>query len=310
MNLNRMLTNHENVSALRGTRMGRPVKSEKEALEECKGSKAQSADPILVEETVETAEPVLEVVQSRITKSPRGDFLFFDVPYQGRVIPCVERPMENLDWGHEKSQSQHLEWLASKSNHWHERTMADMELEYQMLRISFDLRNDSQYGDCAIQYLTGILPLYGAHLCTADSIYYENSTQAVIINKGSVPSQKKRARIPIFSNEKALPLSNIRRPAELDQINTLEESAKDFLKQFLGFGWERAGIVWSYVGARNMSLLPATGLYTYSPLPNEPRCRFSGIISVEPNWIVIGEILPGLDQYKALPVVLRSDEGR
>jgi len=294
------------VGVLSGTWMGRRVKTPEEVMEEINHSKSQTEEQIPIEEIVDASDT--ELIISKITEKTNGSFLFFDVPYQGRILPCVERPMFHLDCGEIKTQSKHLEWLAREPHGGYRHTLADMELEYQMLRISFDLRTDSQYRDTARKYLSRILPLYEGRVCTADRIIYESSTYAVITNKGRVKSQSKRARIPEFDNEKSLPLSNVRNPDQLEQINLLNESTQDFLKQFLGRGWERAGIVLSYAGARNMSLLPGTGLYTYTPLPNRDPEEFNGTIILEPNWIVIGAMLPKSYPGKAIPVILKPAE--
>lgn len=218
-------------NALKGTRMGRPVKTEAEVLEEFRDYKAPEGSGLA----------------GRIGRLPNGNFLFFDVPYQGRALPCIERPMQLLDNGKEKSLAEHLAWLLEPQNNMAEFTIADMELEFQLARISFELCDAAQFGDLARQYIEGTRTLYSRKLFTADRFdYFPGRMGGIITNLGKIPSKHKRVIIPSYPSE-VYGLSVSRPESELDRISRVDLSTKRFLSAFLGLGADRAGAIFSYL---------------------------------------------------------------
>ncbi len=196
-----------------------------------------------------------------ISKNANGNFLFFDVPYQNRIIECIERPMAYVDGGNTKTQAQHLEWLLDKKNNPGGFTLADNELEYQLCRMSFDLRSDSTCGTLANEYIAKIRELYENWCVSADHIQYETVLEAIITNKGSIVSNPKRVIIPEFEDNYFV-LSNKRSEVQLNQINPMDDRLKIFLKTYLGVGFEQAGIIFSYCASRKGKSLRETRVWT------------------------------------------------
>jgi len=232
--------------AMRGTRMGRHVKTPEEVIEECRNYP--------VSETTGT--------KGRMDRLPNGNFLFFDVMYQGEKLPCIERPMEYLDHGKPKSLDEHLAWLFEPSNNMTEYTIADMELEYQMARISFELRDDARFGELARQYIEGMHTLYAHQLFTADRFdYFPGKLGAIVTNKGKIPSNPKRVIVPMYPSG-FNSLSSPRSESELDKTSRIDIQTKRFLSSFLGLGGEWAGVIFSYLAPRQGSHLRGTRIRT------------------------------------------------
>ena len=194
-----------NFHILHGTRMGRKVNQVDEVLAEFKNYKPETETPAMLppEAGLPVASPAnpIPTIDSRIERLPNGHFRFYQVSYQGGVLDCIERPMQYLDGGAQKTQQGHLDWLAEPANNMTEYTLADMELEFQMARISFTLRDDSQFGTAARQYIEQIRTLYDSWIVTADHIEYQScGLEAVIINKGKIPSKpQKQVIIPTYT---------------------------------------------------------------------------------------------------------------
>ena len=206
-----------------------------------------------------------------IRKNATGNFLFFDVPYQGRVIECIERPMNYIDSGNTKTQTAHLKWLADQKNNPEGFTLADSELEYQLCRMSFNLRADGTCGALANEYITTIRELYNNWIVTADHIQYGSGLEAVITNKGSIASKPKSGVIIPTYNGDHVVLSDERPETELDTIKPVDQKTNTFLKQYLGVGSEHAGKIFPYCATRKGTNLRETQLWA----PNEQdRARF------------------------------------
>jgi len=246
--------------------------------------------------------------ETRMVQVSGDTFQFFGVPYQGGVLPCIERTMQYLDGGVEKNQDKHLEWLAEPANNPNDWTLADMELEYQMLRMSFELRNHQTFGAVASEYIKQIRELYDNGIVTADHIeYLPDGLEAVITNKGSVPTQpEKRVIIPTYTNNRFL-LSKERPEAQLDTIEIQDQQTNEFLQSYLGRGYEQAGAIFSYCSSRNNTQLRKTQLWT--PDPNDrirsPQ-RVGGLgfgSDVGVDIYVAYEDVNG--SWRALPVAIR-----
>lgn len=247
------------ISALSGTRMGRKVKTVDQVLAECANNRINTSDVEISnpEDSAETPSVSQtegsDAIASKIKLLENGNFLFFDVPYQGGVLDGVERPMRFLDDGAEKTQEEHLLWLSKRNNKpygpgW---TMADMELEYQLLRICFDLRTDKTFGAIANSYIQQIGLFYDSWILTADRITNNGGLESVITNKGTIQSSAKKVLVPAFNGE-SLVLSREREETELDSVYATGSITDDFLKSYLGVGSERAGIILSYCATRKL----------------------------------------------------------
>lgn len=297
-------------NSLKGTRMGRPVKSEAEVLEECRNYQTTSGQATSLEELSldvggigdsQAIDPA--AVTSRMSKQLSGSFIFYDVPYQGGVLPCVERPLRFLDNRKSKTQEQHLQWLCDPANNMTEYTIADMELEYQFLRISFDLRNHLIFGQYARRYLAEYQALDNPFIVTADQInYFPGLLDAVIKSKSSIQSKSKTVPIPVYPNSLSV-LSYERPEQELNLINALDNDTISLLGLYLGEGFERAGAILPYAFKRKNGDLRRTLLATpdFQFRIKNPTCAGGFGLLNTGQLIVSSQIL---HQGHALPVAL------
>jgi len=242
--------------------------------------------------------------ETRVVQVSGDTFQFFGVPYQGGVLPCIERTLQYLDGGVEKNQEKHLEWLAEPANNPQNWTMADMELEYQMLRISFELRNHPTLGAVASEYIKQIRELYDKWIVTADHIeYLPSGLEAVITNKGKIPSQpQKRVIIPTYTGDYSL-LSKERPESQFETIETIDPLTSEFLQSYLGQGHEQAGAVFSYCASRKNGNHRETRLWTPATNNRTQWRMWVGGLGVDDfdNFSVYANYLVN-DEWWALPV--------
>jgi len=294
-------------------RGGRRVLSEKEALEEIAGYGSAEA-PIVEVPSPGPVKPVgmLGSIENHIVQVSNDTFQFFDVPYQGGVLPCIERTLQYLDGGVKKTQEKHLEWLAEPANNPNGWTIADMELEYQMLRISFELRNHPALGAVASEYIKQIRELYDCWILTADYIEYSpGGLEAVITNKGNIPSKsEKRIQIPTYT-EDHLVLSHRRLESQLDIIAINDQPTNDLLKSYLGHGFEQAGVVFSYCARRDRTRLRETRLWTpRAKFRTQSAQRVGGLNGLNYTRFSISTAYEVPLRGFALPVALKSIEAQ
>lgn len=261
------------VSILGPPRSGRRVLTEKQALDELTKSGAFESpvggamDTGIVSPSgvlAPLSNGVSGVGSSRIEQVTSDTFRFYDVPYQDGVIPCIERPMQYISNKKEKTQKQHFEWLAQAKDHdgW---TLADMELEYQMLRISFELRNHPALGPVAAEYIRQARMLFVQWITTADLIEFTpGGINAKIINKGLfTPKPEKQVDIPCYADD-YFKLSEPREEKQLYQVNRFDEFTRPFLETFLGQGYANAGAIFSYCSSRTQNQLRDSRIFTPS----------------------------------------------
>lgn len=187
---------------------------------------------------------------SHLRKTSEGHFLFFNVPYQGGVLPCVERPMDYIDGAQKKSQQEHLDWLADPQNGMTDYTLGDMELEYQLAMISYCLRSEPGEALLAQEYITRMQDLYMHGIVTADRIEYFPGVKAVITNHGKINlGSKKIVKVPLFKSG-YFTLSSERPERNLGQVRGISGRVSAFLDDYLGYGFNLAGAFCSYLTPR------------------------------------------------------------
>ena len=244
------------LTALYGSRMGRKVEDPATVIAECeKLWSKNSHDTHAVETPGEVITPAIGQHPSEL------GFYFFGIPYQGGIVDCLFRPLKYLDNGEEKTPAEHLKWLADRQNHpvpnW---TVPDLELEYQLARTSFNLKDHPRFGKAAKKYLKGIGERLEQKIVTSDSIGpIVTGIEVTIQNKSGIGhSQEKRYVHPGVT---LYQLSTIRPVGALRRTSPINANIAQVLNTIFGSGYEEAGIVFSYLCSRTNRKLVATNLF-------------------------------------------------
>jgi len=265
------------IRALSGTFMGRKVQDPKKVIEELL---AQDRKDNGLENIVEPGKTGVKTrpIRKRKPKSTigidqNGTFLFFKVPYQGRILATVERPMAFCSDGKEAKLREHLTYL--RHHALLDYTIANMELEYQMMRIAFELRDHPKFGQLSVKYNLKMRPIYTAGVLTADSLTYSKKPNVHIVNFGKVTSGDISAHLPYLYNGKDI-IHGVRAESSLLAKYALSTEVEEFLKLYLGFGSELAGSVFPYFVTRANHMLRSTYLDT----PKHRPCTYPGGLHV------------------------------
>lgn len=277
------------VCALRGTWMGRHVKTEKEVLEEIAQFSQNGEDSVevaqeknnptpavSVEDTSEGSKPSPSVVLwhcSNISMPKPGVFRFSNVPYQGSILKQVLRPLNCFcSEGKIGSFESHQEWLNQPGCEYSGFIIPDMELEYQLMRISFEHRDDPKCKEAAKTYSRSMARFYRGGIITADSIEFKLN-RVSIINHGSISPQERSCK-PL--SQLNIHLSENRPESKLLEILSLSSREGEFVDCLLGYGANNAGTVLSYSASRVGHRLRATSVHL-SEFLNRPYPLSFGI---------------------------------
>lgn len=299
-------------NALRGTRMGRKVEDPAAVIAELASYK--TPEEFTTETTPSPAKSVdFGSLDSRIERLANGHFLFSNVPYQDKVLAYVERALGFVDGGNKKTQTEHVTWLAERAQHPEGYTLAPMELEYQMLRICFDLRDHPSFGPVARDYMAQIRGLLNGSVMTADRISYQafpSVDKARFGNAGFIPSKTKSAIITGLQSSN-LELSSCRPEHLLENTFALAPLTDSFLKEYLGFGYERAGIIFPYCSNRKETNLRQTRLWVNLNPPKREGTYDINVgcfgIPLTLDAVIISAANPQTDQLRAMSVAVRTE---
>lgn len=249
------------VHGLHGTRMGRRVEDPSKVIEECLQSRnrgPQSDTPEPINTSPISSGPAVGLCRSTMARGANDDFYFFDVPYQDRVIGCIKRPLKLLDDGKQKTLDEHLNWIKTPNNPIGQ-TIGNLELEFQLARISFELRDDPQYNAIAREYIRGLRKIFGVPILTSDKLeFYPGGFRIVDLGGIQTRLNSQIGSHPFKADDSnGLFLSESRVEQEFLEYLPVPVDVKPFLQTLLGQGYEKAGMVFSYIAPRNGPLLKA-----------------------------------------------------
>ena len=175
-----------------------------------------------------------------IIKTGTDIYLFMDHRETGEVIPAFEFTTTPLDNGANRTQE---EWLHYKDKDGF--VVPDMRVLYQIMRASYNLRNDIRAGKYATEITQAMRALLNKTLVmTLTKMSYKPGLVGIVTHAGP-PSQT--IIIPTFI---PLYLAPTRPESELDILREIQYDAHPILTELLGGGWDIAPNVFQQFASR------------------------------------------------------------
>ena len=231
----------------------------------------------------------------------QGDnYLFANIPYQGRIIPAVELSGALLDNRLKKTQAQWAEWSIQNPDGWN---VADAELLYQCLLRAYTLRDDATHKPVVQDFtstMQGLLDPQKPYLNTLTKVNCKQGLEAVISRLGAFPGNTVPTKVDIPEFTRAnndwsyFVLANEQPENQLGATNQLPPNVHSALQEILGKGYENAGAVFQYFSTRKNGQLREARLWTPTITNrNTERVVALGVYGVRFDLGVSGNFVDG-----------------